>query len=105
MFTVKRTAEFDAWLFGLRDTMTRIRLAKRLDKVARGLLGDCKPVGEGVFELREDFGPGWRMYYVQRGDVLVVMLGGGDKSTQQVDIAAAQNLAATLEPDEGKKKE
>ncbi|MFG5779206.1 type II toxin-antitoxin system RelE/ParE family toxin [Comamonas sp. J-3] len=105
MLTIKRTAEFDSWLSGLRDTMTRIRLARRLDKVARGLLGDCKPVGAGVYELREDFGPGWRMYYAQRGDVLVVMLGGGDKSTQQADIAAAQALAATLEPEEGEKKE
>lgn len=97
MFTIKRTAEFDAWLFGLRDTMTRIRLAKRLDKVQRGLLGDTKPVGEGVHELREDFGPGWRMYYAQRGDVLVVMLGGGDKATQQADIEAAIALSKTLE--------
>ncbi len=77
--------------------MTRIRLAKRLDKVQRGLFGDSKPVGDGVHELREDFGPGWRMYYVQRGDVLVVMLGGGDKATQQVDIAAAIALSKTLE--------
>ena len=97
MFTVKRTAEFDAWIFGLRDTMTRIRLAKRLDKMQRGLLGDTKPVGEGVHELREDFGPGWRMYYVQRGDILVVMLGGGDKSTQQTDIQTAIALSKTLE--------
>ena len=96
-FVVKRTVEFDAWLFGLRDTVTRIRLAKRLDKVQRGLFGDGKPVGDGVHELREDFGPGWRMYYVQRGDVLVVMLGGGDKATQQVDIAAAIALSKTLE--------
>lgn len=96
-FVVKRTAEFDAWLFGLRDTVTRIRLAKRLDKVQRGLFGYSKPVGDGVHELREDFGPGWRMYYVQRGDVLVVMLGGGDKATQQVDIAAAIALSKTLE--------
>ncbi|KGG92298.1 MULTISPECIES: type II toxin-antitoxin system RelE/ParE family toxin [Comamonas] len=97
MFTIKRTAEFDAWLFGLRDTMTRIRLAKRLDKVQRGPLGDTKPVGDGVHELREDFGPGWCMYYVQHGDVLVVMLGGGDKSTQQADIQAAIALSKTLE--------
>lgn len=62
MFTIKRTAEFDAWIFGLRDTMTRIRLAKRLGKVQRGLLGDTKLVGDGVHELREDFGPDWRMY-------------------------------------------
>ena len=96
MFTIKRTAQFDAWLFGLRDTMTRIRLAKRLDKVQRGLLGDTKPVGDGVHELREDFGPGWRMYYVQRDGVLIIMVGGGDKSTQQADIARAVALAKTI---------
>ncbi len=55
------------------------------------------PVGEGVFEMREDFGPGWRMYYVQRGAVIVVMLGGGDKSTQDKDIDAAKALSRTLE--------
>ena len=81
------------------------RLARRLEKAQRGLLGDVAPVGEGVYELREFFGPGWRMYYVQRGSVVIVMLGGGDKSTQQADIAAAQALAATLEPEEGEKKE
>jgi len=97
MLIIKRTPQFDQWLTGLRDTMTRIRLAKRLDKVQRGLLGDVKPVGDGVFELREDFGPGWRMYYAQRADVLIVMLGGGDKSTQQADIEAAIALAKTLE--------
>jgi probable addiction module antidote protein len=62
-----------------------------------GDLGDVKPVGAGVFEMRGHFGPGWRMYYVQRGTVLIVMLGGGDKSTQQADIAAAQAVAATIE--------
>lgn len=70
---------------------------KRLKKVELGLLGDVKPVGEGVFEMREDFGPGWRMYYVQRGAVIVVMLGGGDKSTQDKDIVAAKALSKTLE--------
>jgi len=80
----------------MRDAQTRIRLNKRLDKVQRGLLGDVAPVGEGVFEMREFFGPGWRMYYVQRGDVLIVMLGGGDKSTQQADIAAAIALSKTI---------
>jgi len=77
----------------------------RLRKVSLGNLGDVKSVGDGVYELREFFGPGWRMYYVQRGSVVIVMLGGGDKSTQQADIAAAQALAATLEPEEGEKKE
>ena len=62
----------------------------------RGLLGDVQPVGEGVFEMREFFGAGWRMYYIQRGPILIVMLGGGDKSTQQADIAAAIALSKTL---------
>lgn len=97
MPAIKRTPEFDDWLNGLKDGMTRIRLAKRLDKAQRGLLGDVAPVGEGVWEMREHFGPGWRMYYAQRGEVLVVMLGGGDKSTQQADIAAAITLSQTLE--------
>ncbi len=97
MLTVKRTPEFDDWLGSIRDGMTRIRLAKRLDKAQRGLLGDVEPVGEGVWEMREHFGSGWRMYYVQRGEVLVVMLGGGDKRTQQADITAAIALAQTLE--------
>ncbi|WP_157268598.1 type II toxin-antitoxin system RelE/ParE family toxin [Azohydromonas aeria] len=97
MYTVKRTSQFDDWFLGWRDGMTRIRLARRLERAQRGQLGDVKPVGEGVFEMREFFGPGWRMYYVRRGDVLIVMLGGGDKSAQSADIAAAQALAANLE--------
>ena len=97
MFTLKQTPEFAAWLSGIRDNLTRRRLATRLRKATLGNLGDVKPVGTGVFEMREFFGPGWRMYYVQRGSVLIVMLGGGDKSTQQVDIAKAIALAATLE--------
>lgn len=97
MYTVRRTPEFDAWLRSIKDGMTKRRLARRLEKVQDGLLGDVKSVGEGVFEMREFFGPGWRMYYLLRGDVLIVMLGGGDKSSQQADIAAALNLATTLE--------
>ncbi len=75
MNTIKRMPEFDRWLAGIRDGMTRIRLAKRLDKVQRGLLGDVAPVGEGVMEMREFFGPGWRMYYVEQNGMLIVMLG------------------------------
>ncbi len=97
MYKVKRTAEFDAWLAGIRDGMTRIRLAKRLDKAQRGLLGDVEPVGEGVCQMREFFGPGWRMYYVERKEVIIVMLGGGDKSSQQADIAAAIALSKSFE--------
>lgn len=97
VYTVKRTAEFDDWLASIKDGLTRIRLAKRLDKVQRGLLGDVEPVGEGVSEMREFFGPGWRMYYVERNGVIIVMLGGGDKSTQQADIAAAIALSKSIE--------
>ena len=96
MNTIKRTPEFDRWLVGIRDGMTRIRLAKRLDKAQRGLLGDVAPVGEGVMEMREFFGPGWRMYYVEQNGMLIVMLGGGDKSTQSDDISRAIALSRTL---------
>ena len=97
MYTIYQLPEFDVWLSGIKDGMTRRRLGRRLEKAQRGSLGDVKPVGEGVWEMREFFGPGWRMYFVQRGAVLIVMLGGGDKSTQAADIAKAISLAGTLE--------
>jgi putative addiction module killer protein len=97
MHSIKRTDEFTDWLEGLQDRMTRQRLNARLRKAMLGNLGDVKQVGDGVFEMRERFGPGWRMYYVQRGAVLIVMLGGGDKSTQSTDISKAIKLATTLE--------
>lgn len=97
MYTIKQTAEFKDWLAELKDGMTRRRLARRLEKAQHGNLGDVKPVGEGVFEMREFFGPGWRMYYIQRDGLLIVMLGGGDKSSQAADIAKAIELAATIE--------
>lgn len=97
MITIKRMPQFDAWFNALRDGMTRRRLIARLRKAQLGNLGDVKSVGAGVFEMRENFGPGWRMYYVQRGAVLIVMLGGGGKSTQSADIATAKRLAGTIE--------
>ncbi len=97
MYSVLETGAFQTWLAGLRDMTTRIRLARRLAKVARGNLGDVKPVGDGVWEMRESFGPGWRMYYVQRGNVVIVMLGGGDKSSQQPDISAAKAMAKEMQ--------
>lgn len=97
MYSVKRMPEFDAWFSSIKDGLTRVRLAKRLDKAQRGLLGDVAPVGDGVCEMREFFGPGWRMYYIERHGTLVVMLGGGDKSTQQDDIARAIALSKTIE--------
>lgn len=96
-YTVKRLEEFSEWLKGLKDGLTRLRLIKRLRKVQLGNLGDVESVGEGVYEMREHFGTGWRMYYVQRGGVLIVMIGGGDKSTQQTDINRAIELAKSLE--------
>jgi len=97
VYTVKTLPAFDTWLDGIKDRMTRLRLARRLDKAQRGNLGDVKPVGSGVFEMREFFGPGWRMYYVVRGEILIVMLGGGDKSSQAEDIAVAIFRANLLE--------
>jgi putative addiction module killer protein len=96
-YSVRLLEEFSNWFKGLKDGQTRQRLSKRLRKAQLGNLGDIAPVGEGVYEMREHFGPGWRMYYVKRGDTLVVMLGGGDKSTQQMDIDKAINLAKSLE--------
>jgi putative addiction module killer protein len=97
MITIKRTDAFNAWLHGLKDGMTHRRLLARLRKASLGNLGDVQSVGDGVSEMREHFGPGWRMYFVQRGAVLIVMLGGGDKSTQTTDIAKAIKLASTIE--------
>jgi len=97
MFQIKQTPEFAEWLDGLKDRWTRGRLVRRLERAAKGNLGDVKPVGEGVFEMREFFGPGWCMYYTRRGEVLIIMLGGGDKSTQCRDIERAIALARTLE--------
>jgi len=97
MYSIKPLPEFTAWLDSLKDRVTRLRLARRLDRAQCGNLGDVKPVGEGVFEMREHFGPGWRMYYIRRGETLIVMLGGGDKDTQAADIANAVNLAARFE--------
>lgn len=97
MYTIKSHPEFTAWFNRLKDRTVQRRLLVRLRKVALGNLGDVKAVGGGVFEMREHFGAGWRMYYVQRGQVVVVMLGGGNKSTQSADVAHAIKLVATLE--------
>ncbi len=97
MIEVKRLPEFDKWFENLKDTRTQSRLVARLKKASLGNLGDIKPVGDGVWEMREFFGSGWRMYYIKQGNVVIVMLGGGDKSTQQHDIQKAIALSKTLE--------
>jgi len=96
VFTIRRLPEFDEWIAGIRDPVTQKRLLLRLRKAQMGNLGDVKAVGESVFEMREFFGPGWRMYYAKRGDVLILMLGGGDKSSQSADIKAVLQRAQRI---------
>jgi len=93
---IVRQGGYAVWYSGLRDSLTRKRLRARLRKAEFGNLGDVRCVGEGVWEMREFFGPGWRMYYTLRKGVLVVMLCGGDKSTQQADIARAIEIVQHL---------
>lgn len=88
---------FDAWVEGLRDRVVRKRIAARLARLANGNTGDVRPVGEGVSELRIDHGPGYRVYFVGRGPALIIVLGGGDKSTQPADIRNALAVARALE--------
>ena len=97
MLEVLRTTEFIEWLTGLRDIQARARIAKRIDRIAQGNLGDAKPVGDGVGELRFDFGPGYRIYYARRGNVVVMLLCGGDKDSQARDIERAKNMAREIE--------
>jgi putative addiction module killer protein len=93
---VRQTAEFAKWIARLRDIRGRAKIAARIDRLSMGHPGDARPVGEGVSELRIHDGPGYRIYYVQRGTVLIVLLCGGDKSSQSRDIATAKRLVAEL---------
>lgn len=97
MIEVRQTDEFSAWIEALRDANARARIVNRMRRLAAGNPGDVKPVGSGVSEMRIDYGPGYRVYLVQRGDVLVILLCGGDKRTQEKDIAKAKALAEDLE--------
>ena len=82
---------------GLRDHRAKAKIAARIDRLAFGNPGDVRPVGEGISELRIDYGPGYRVYFVKRGNAVIVLLCGGDKSAQTKDIKAAKTLAANLE--------
>jgi putative addiction module killer protein len=97
VFELVKSATFDAWFGSLRDLRARARIAARLDRIADGTFGDVKPVGGGVSELRIDYGPGYRVYFMQRGAVLVVVLAGGDKRSQRTDIITARRVAAEWE--------
>lgn len=93
MIEVVQSETFAKWFSGLRDRAARARIQVRLDRLTMGNFGDVKPIGAGLSELRVDYGPGYRVYYMQRGTMLVVLLAGGDKSSQARDIKAAQRIA------------
>lgn len=97
MYTLYQTQEFQDWLDGLNDRRAQVRIAARLRLTEAGNLGDWQPVGGEVSELRVNFGPGYRLYFARRGKLLIVMLAGGDKSSQKRDIKRAQRIAAQLE--------
>ena len=93
---VRKTEEFSKWLDGLNDIQARARVLVRIERLARGNPGDFKAIGEGVSELRLHYGPGYRVYYKQRGSELVILLAGGDKSSQSKDIKIARRLVRNL---------
>jgi putative addiction module killer protein len=97
MIEVRQTDEFKNWRAALKDVVTRRRIGARIDRLSFGNFGDVKSVGDGVSELRLDFGPGYRLYFAKRGEALVILLCGGDKSTQSRDITRAKTLAQQLE--------
>ena len=92
-----RSEEFDAWLAGLKDKIGRARIAHRIRSAEHGSFGDCEPVGEGVSEMRIHTGPGYRVYFTRRRDVLYLLLLGGDKSSQKRDIRRAIEMARALD--------
>jgi len=96
MFTIRRTRDYADWIKTLKDFRAQARITDRIDRLAAGNPGDVKPVGEGVSELRINYGPGYRVYFVREGSIVYVLLCGGDKSTQDKDIRLAKKLAQQL---------
>lgn len=94
MIQLIKSEVFDAWMIGLQDRRAAARIQARIDRLALGNPGDVKPTGAGISEMRIDYGPGYRIYFMRRGPVLIVLLCGGDKSSQPRDIKQAQALAA-----------
>lgn len=90
---ILKSATFDAWFNSLRDRQAKARIAARIDRLSLGNPGDVKPVGSGVSEMRIDYGPGYRVYFMQRGPIIIVILCGGDKRTQVTDIRQAIEIA------------
>ena len=96
MKTIQTTATFDHWFVSLRDRTVRVRVQMRIDRAELGNFGDCEPIGEGVSEMRIHTGAGYRVYFVQRGSEIVILLAGGDKSTQSKRHKTALELARQL---------
>ena len=97
MYEIKQTPEFEFWLRSIREPKVRGRLLARIRKVSLGDIGDVVPIAGGIWEMREHFGSGWRMYYMRHGKAIILMLGGGSKSTQEADIKRVKRLLQTLE--------
>jgi putative addiction module killer protein len=96
LIEIRQTEAFAAWFRDMRDRQLRARIQVRVDRLSLGNPGDVKPVGEGVSELRIDYGPGYRIYFVRRGETLIVLLAGGDKRSQARDVRTALRLARSL---------
>jgi len=96
MIEIRKTEKYARWLDGLRDIKARARIQARIERLASGNAGDVKSIGEGISELRIDYGPGYRVYFTKRGRKLVILLAGGDKRTQASDIKTALRLACNL---------
>jgi len=99
MYEIDKTVEFEHWLSSIRDPLTRGRLLARLRRVTLGSLGDVASISDsnGIWEMREHFGAGWRMYYLRRGRVVILMLGGGSKATQNADIRKVKKMLLAME--------
>lgn len=97
MVEIIKSDTFDRWLRRLRDPQAKARIEMRIRRLSLGNAGDVQPIGDGLSEMRIDYGPGYRVYYKQQGSTLVILLCGGDKSTQQKDIAKAHLIAAAWE--------
>jgi putative addiction module killer protein len=92
---IRITSVYKKWINGLRDNQARYRILTRIKRLSEGNPGDVKPVGEGISEIRIDYGPGYRVYYKDTGKEIIILLCGGDKTTQQEDIAKAKQIAAS----------
>lgn len=96
MVEIRQTETYRKWFASLKDRNARTRIDVRITRVSLGNFGDVKPVGDGVFEIRIDYGPGYRIYFIKEEKYLVILLCGGDKSTQAMDIQKAQKMARNL---------